>query len=372
MLMKNGLNVASAQRIANAISQVYPEFIADQFLKEIDLGLESLELKQRVNHFIEVLAKHLPQDFAACYKILIQLKPHWDHGDPEDPLRSFAAWPVTDFVAIYGIEYPELAFDCLHYLTGLFSAEFAIRPFIQKYPELSNKYLKQWVTDEDAHVRRLTSEGTRPRLPWGIRLQQFCQDPTPNLALLEQLKDDESEYVRRSVANHLNDIAKDNPDVVINICKRWQKDASTNTQWVIKHACRSLIKSGKPEVFPLLGFAESPKLTVSNLSLVETQLILGDSLSFSIQLASASNNKQKLAVDFVIYHMKANGKLSPKVFKLKELTLKGKETVELSKQHKIKAISTRKYYSGIHQLAIQVNGKEHIIKDFTLEVPEEY
>ena len=374
MLMKDGLNAASAKRIADAISQVYPSFAVESFLHQIEHGLAPLELKQRVNHFIDVLAKHLPQDFAECHGIFMQLKPHWNYGDPEDPLRSFAAWPVTDFVAKYGIDSPDLAFDCLHYLTSLFSAEFAIRPFIEKYPELSSKYLAQWVTDEDHHVRRLTSEGTRPRLPWSIRLQLFCQDPTPNLALLEQLKDDDSEYVRRSVANHLNDIAKDNADIVIALCKSWQANtsnsASANTQWVIKHACRSLIKSGKPEVFPLLGFTKLPKLSLSELTLKDNKLTLGDRLSFSIQLTSTSASKQKLAVDFVIYHMKANGQLSPKVFKLKEVTLNAKETVSLAKQHTMKAISTRKYYSGVHKVAIQVNGKERATKDFTLRLAE--
>jgi 3-methyladenine DNA glycosylase AlkC len=378
MLMKEGLNSVSAERIAGAISQVYPEFAVEQFLQQVDSGLAVLELKERVNHFIEVLAKHLPQDFSDCHKILTQLKPHWDHGNPEDPLRSFAAWPITDFVAIYGLDSPDLAFDCLRYLTSLFSAEFAIRPFIEKYPELSSQYLAQWVTDEDHHVRRLTSEGTRPRLPWGIRLQAFCQDPTPNLALLEQLKDDDSEYVRRSVANHLNDIAKDNPDIVIMLCKRWQSNtptnisakASTNTQWVVKHACRSLIKSGNPDVFPLLGFTESPELIVSELSLANSEVIIGDSLSFDVQLTSTSASKQKLAVDFIIYHMKANGQLSPKVFKLKELTLKSKESIKLTKQHKMKAITTRKYYSGKHQVAIQINGKEYTIKDFNFTVTD--
>ncbi len=372
MLMKEGLNLASAKRIAEAISQVHPDFAVEDFLQQIDSGLSSLELKQRVDHFIEVLASYLPKDFTACHDIFTQLKPHWNYGDPEDPLRSFAAWPVTDFVAKYGIDSPDLAFECLHYLTSLFSAEFAIRPFIQKYPELSNNYLKQWVTDEDYHVRRLTSEGTRPRLPWGIRLQEFCQDPTPNLLLLEQLKDDDSEYVRRSVANHLNDIAKDNADIVIAVCKSWQTNAtakvSANTQWIIKHACRSLIKSGKPEVFPLLGFTKSPAIKVSALSISNSQLTLGDSLNFNVQLTSTSMSKQKLVIDFVIYHMKANGQLSPKVFKLKELTLKGKESIKLTKLHKMKAISTRKYYSGKHQIAIQVNGKEYIIKDFDFTV----
>jgi 3-methyladenine DNA glycosylase AlkC len=368
MLMKEGLNAVSAERIAKAISQVYPDFKTDQFIQQVNSGLASLELKERVNHFITALAKQLPQDFADCHEIFLQLKPHWDYGDPEDPLRSFAAWPVTDFVAQYGIENPDLALECLHYLTSLFSAEFAIRPLIEKYPELSSKYFAKWVTDEDHHVRRLTSEGTRPRLPWGIRLQDFCNDPTPNLTLLEQLKNDESEYVRRSVANHLNDIAKDNPDIVITLCKNWKINATANTQWVIKHACRSLIKSGNPDVFPLLGFTESPELNVTSLSLTNSQLTLGDSLNFVVQLTSTATSKQKLVIDFVIYHMKANGQLSPKVFKFKELTLKGKESIELTKQHKMKAIITRKYYSGKHQIAIQVNGKEYVIKDFNFTV----
>lgn len=367
--MKEGLNAAAASRIANAIVKVYPAFDVAQFEALTQEGLAQLELKERVNHYIEVLAKLLPQDFVDCHKILTQLTPHWDHGIPDDPLRYFAAWPVTDFVAVYGLDHPELSFECMHHLTCLFSAEFAIRPFIQKYPELSRAYLDKWLNDEDEHVRRLTSEGTRPRLPWGIRLQEFCIDPSPNLAGLTQLRDDESEYVRRSVANHLNDIAKDNPDTVIQLCRSWQKGASKNTLWVIKHACRSLIKLGKPEVFPLLGFTENPQVKASSLSIENEQVIQGDSLSFSVDITSTAKSPQKLAIDFVIYHMKANGQLSPKVFKWKELSLKANEKVTLAKQHKMKAISTRKYYSGEHRIAFTINGKEQPSTSFNFHIP---
>lgn len=368
MLMKDGLDLRAAKRIANAMAAVYLKFNSAEFIQQIEQKYQPLELKERVELFIESLSQSLPEDFTKCYDIFMQLKPHWDHGDPNDATRSFAAWPVIDFVAAYGLEHPEQSYPMMKSLTELFSAEFAIRHFIVSDTQTALKYLNQWVDDENHHVRRLVSEGTRPRLPWGIRLKQFCLDPSPCLPLLEKLKDDPSEYVRRSVANHLNDIAKDNPQIVIDLCKTWHKNASKNTQWVIKHACRSLIKSGHNEVFSLLGFTENPKINVEELRLSTEVVNLGEVLEFTFLVTSLANINQHLAIDFVVHHVKANGKLAPKVFKLKELTLAAGQSIELNKKHPIKAITTRKYYAGEHQLDIQINGQVITSTKFVLNV----
>lgn len=368
MLMKDGLAIHAAHRISQAISAVNLSFKSTEFIEFIESELEPLELKERVDLYIEALAKYLPNNFNECHDILMKIKPHWDYGDPNDATRSFAAWPVTDFVAKYGLDDPALSFDLMQELTELFSAEFAIRYFIKQDVELVMTYLEQWVEHENHHVRRLVSEGTRPRLPWGIRLANFCQDPSPCLPLLDKLRNDPSEYVRRSVANHLNDIAKDNPQIVIDTCNRWRKKASKETLWVIKHACRSLVKQGVADVFPLLGFAKNPKITLPNINLSSCDIHLGQTLEFDFILTSNAKQKQKLAIDFVIHHIKANGQLSAKVFKLKELTLNAGESTHLVKRHAIKAITTRKYYAGKHLLEIQINGRSMVKTEFNLTI----
>jgi hypothetical protein len=189
-----------------------------------------------------------------------------------------------------------------------------------------------------------------------MRLHQFIDDPGTNIPLLTSLKDDTSLYVRRSVANHLNDIAKDHPKLVINICRQWYKNANSELQWLIKHATRTLIKAGHPEVFPLLGFTEKPQISVMHLSISNKTIKLGETIAFEFNLLSKSKSRQKLVIDYAIHFVKANGKQQAKVFKLKNVTLTKNENVTLNKQFSFKAISTRKYYTGEHRIEILVNG----------------
>jgi len=222
--------------------------------------------------------------------------------------------------------------------------------------------------DRSEHVRRLASEGTRPRLPWGKQLPSFIEDPTKVIALLENLRDDPSDYVRRSVANNLNDISKDNPDLFIETCKRWLADAVPERKWIIKHACRTLIKTGRPEVFPLLGFTANPKLEISTPTLNPNTVCLGNPLQISAPITSKSDKTQQVVIDYAIHFMKANGKTAPKVFKWKNLKLKARESMVLNKAHPLKAINTRRYYSGAHYLEIMVNGKVMTGAEFELIV----
>lgn len=352
-----GLDKPAAIRIASSITRVYAPFEQTKFVNRIAAGIEPLELKQRLDYFINVLADYLPPDFERACQVLINVKKYWDYGDPNDNLRSFAAWPLTDYVATYGLAHPQLSLNVMYHLTELFSAEFAIRPFIKRYPDLVHQHLTQWQFDDNHHVRRLVSEGTRPRLPWGMRLQAFCKNPNENLIYLENLRSDSTDYVRRSVANHLNDIAKDNPNIVIDICKKWQKNASTETQWVIKHGCRTLIKAGYPPVFPLLGFTERPVLGNIKITLKKSKISLGEYLTFTVELKSKHEQNQKLAIDYAIEFMKANGEQKAKVFKLKEINLAANSPITIVKNHPIKAITTRKYYNGPQNIVLFINGK---------------
>ncbi len=364
--MKDGLGKAAVERIAESLSRAAPGFPTQRFKADTLQGLESLALKQRVRHIIGVLYDCLPNDFNETADILTGAKQSWIAADPGDNLGGFAAWPIIDYVGEHGLSHPEKALEVLKDLTSLFSAEFAIRPFITQHTKLTLQSMEHWCTDPDEHVRRLVSEGSRPRLPWGPRLPQFIADPSPVLRLLEKLKDDESESVRRSVANNLNDTSKDHPEVVIDLCRRWQQNATAKRQWIIRHATRTLVKAGHPDVFGLLGYTGEPKLDFHSLEVSPKAISLGESIEFMFQLQSTNSNPQTIVIDYAVHHMKANGKTSPKVFKLKTLKLAPGETVTLTKRHAIKAITTRAYYPGEHAIEILINGTTFGRADFTL------
>lgn len=367
-LMKDGLGADAVRRMADALHQTHDNFAYRRFEKEANRGLDELELKERVHHLIEVLHRFLPDDFSDASALLVQAKSNWDHGDPKDPLRGFAAWPLIDYVAVYGLDHPEVAVPALRQLTSLFSAEFAIRPFILNHFARTHEYLTRWCDDPDAAVRRLVSEGTRPRLPWGKRLSPFIVDPSPILPLLERLKTDPSESVRRSVANNLNDISKDHPEIVLEICRVWQEEDLPHGDKLIRHALRTLIKAGHPDVFPLLGYTASPRISVQNLALSPTDIRLGESVTLSATLTSTAPTPQRVVLDYAIHHVRANGRTTAKVFKLKILALASRQAVHLSRRHALRKITTRTYYSGTHVCELLINGVSAGRAEFTLRV----
>ncbi len=373
--MKDGLGEDAVERIIAALARSVQDFPVKKFRKDALNGIGTLELKARVHHLIAVLHQYFPDDFEATAALLMKMKTHWDYGDENDPLRWFAAWPVTDYVGVHGLDHPATSLNVLKHLTSLFSSEFAIRPFIERHPAMTFEHLEQWCCDPDEHVRRLASEGTRPRLPWGQQLPHFIADPAPVLPLLESLKDDASEYVRRSVANNLNDISKDHPDLVIAICQKWLKSSGTEIpehkerQWLVRHATRSLVKAGHPDVFALLGFTSNPKVTLQSFVLQDDVIGLGESAVFDIVLQSTSPDVQKIVLDYAVHHRKKSGQLTAKVFKLKTLILQPNASVEVRKAHAFKQITTRKYYSGEHVIALLINGVALGNVNFELSVP---
>lgn len=358
----------AVQQLADCLSEIQPGFNAAAFTKAAIFGLDQLELKARVYHLINILHLHLPQDFEHTAQLLCQVKQH-QLEQQESTIKAFTAWPLIDYVAVYGLQHPKTALKTLAQLTSLFSAEFAIRPFIQRHYDLTLQHLYSWCDSPDFHLRRLASEGTRPRLPWGQQLPQFIKDPKPILPLLEKLKADPEDYVRRSVANNLNDISKDHPQQVLNTCRRWLQQPTKETQWIVRHATRTLIKKDVPEVFTLLGYTERPQLQVK-LTLNSNKLQVGESLQFQVQLTSTAQQSQKLLVDYVIYFMKSNGQLSPKVFKLKTLKLGGGESLSLEKTHRFVPLSTRRYYPGEHRVEVKINGLSFAETAFTLDTAQ--
>lgn len=366
--MKDGLDAAAVQRIGAALAEVAPpQFDRRAFEKEAVAALGPLELKARVHHVVAVLGRHLPGDFKKTAAILRRVPEAWDAGKPSDPFRSFAAWPVIDYVGVYGLGHPEIALETLRRLTGMFTAEFAVRPFFVSQFDAAYTAALAWTADESEHVRRLASEGSRPRLPWGLRLNRFVVDPSPLLPLLDRLKDDPSEYVRRSVANNLNDISKDHPELVVAVGKRWLAAPTKHREWIMRHATRSLVKSGHAGTLALLGFGSRPKVRFSGLRISPRRVPWNGTVGVEFVLSSTAKKAQKLVVDFAVHFVKSSGVQKPKVFKGRRLTLKPGETAAVAWRHHFRDITTRAYYPGKHRIDVVVNGAIVGGGDFMLE-----
>lgn len=338
--------------LALAISRHYKGFNSKSFVN-LKKKLEFLEMKARVCLIRDALKEHLPEDYLTALGILVKTA-----NDPN--LKSFDFWPHTEFVQQFGLNDTAPSLEALKVLTQVFTSEWGVRPFLRLQRKQTLDFLLACASDENVHVRRWASEGTRPRLPWGERLNDFIKDPKHTLPILEKLKFDEELYVRKSVANHLNDIAKDNPDFVLSTLTRWKNEANGKHQekigWILARALRTLIKAGHPKALQLIGVQSKTKILFRKFSLEKKQLRLGDRLNFEFEVVSQSAKKQKLVIDYIVHFVKANGKTSPKVFKLKNCELDSKKTLAISKSHHIKKITTREFYAGVHALEIQING----------------
>ncbi len=370
--MKDVFNRDNIALCGRHIAAHHTGFDSKKFNEVATNELENRELKDRANQICKALSATLPKDFAAAKDILLaSLRPVEDNQELSDVTtdeEGVAGWmilPYSQFIGEHGQHSVETSLDALKLMTKRFSSEFGIRYFFLEHPKVTLEIVARWTQDPCHHVRRLVSEGCRPLLPWAMQLPDFKQDPTHILPLLEALKDDPSEYVRRSVANNLNDIAKNHPQWVADLVEQWMVGADKHRVKLIKHGCRTLVKQGQPKVLRLFGFTPASAIE-SEISVLEPSITLGDSLAIGAVLTNTTSQESKLLLDFVVYHKKANGKLAPKVFKWKELTLAANATVQLEKSHPIKAITTRKYYTGEHQVALQINGEVQPPIDFYL------
>ncbi len=372
---KNLINTTLVQQAAQRLQQVEPGFDGTRFARLAGDGLESLEMKARALHICQALQATLPANFMHAANLLEASLAPPETGEAmgqlqgiESGLRGWILWPVGEYIARCGLAHPERALEALHALTQRFTAEFAIRPFIAHHPELSFATLGRWVGDDSAHVRRLVSEGSRPRLPWGQQLKALIQDPAPTLPLLQALQDDSSAYVRRSVANHLNDIAKDHPRLIAQWLQQHLPQAPAERRLLLRHASRTLIKTGDPAVLKAWGlgsrFAGEAALRVS-----PARVELGGKVQLSIHLQSSSRRNQNLAIDYAVHHVRADGSTSPKVFKGWVLQLPAQGTRQLDKSHPMRLITTRRYYPGRHLVAVHINGQVVAQDSFMLQLP---
>lgn len=357
--LKHIFSPARFRQVAALVAKSYPNFNQRRFLRLATSGLEPLSLLQRMRHGTRALRATLPQDYPAALVILRKLAPHLE-GD-------FVGMMLPDFVGVYGVEDFDASLDTLRFLTRFSSAEFAIREFLRRDLRRTLAVMELWSKDPDEHVRRLASEGSRPRLPWSFRLEALVADPSPVASILESLRTDPSLHVRKSVANHLNDISKDHPDWMLARLASWDL-AHPHTQWIAKRASRSLIKAGHQPALRLFNFTGKPAVRLTRFRLAPARLQLGQSMEFSFALTSTSRRPQQLAVDYRLHYVKASGGTSPKVFKLREVRLSPEQTLRLSKRQTIRNFTTRKHYSGRHHLELLVNGKILARRSFLLRV----
>ncbi|MBH1970418.1 DNA alkylation repair protein [Moraxellaceae bacterium AER2_44_116] len=352
-LLKDRLADDAIQRIAEVLSASQVDFDPARFIQQAHTGLNSLELKERVRHIIAVLAQHLSDDFTQAAQVLQQVPNHWPTHNAQGDY-GFAAWPLIDYVAVYGLHHPDIALQTLKILTPLFTAEFAIRPFLHQHFDLTYGYLQEWAIDENHHVRRLASEGCRPRLPWGQRVPYLMKNPDVIIAVLEQLKDDDSDYVRRSVANNLNDISKDYPETVVRLAQQWLAQPTAHRQAIIKHATRGLVKSGHADALAMLGYSQVFNLQNISFTLNKTEISMDETVQLSLSFLLLE--PQNLVIDYALHLPRANGKKSVKVFKWKTALLAAGQH-QLTQNYTFKLITTRRYYLGEHDFEVLVNGQ---------------
>lgn len=352
--------------IARMIAAVSPRFDSRAFLRDALDGYDALELMQRGRHIADALRVHLPEHYPAAVKILLASARQPTGLKGKNPMGSFLYLPHTLYVSRHGLNDFELSMHAQHSLTQMFTAEMSLRPFIEKHPERTLNTLRQWARDPSEHVRRAVSEATRPRLPWAPRLRAFMRDPRPVLDLLEMLKDDPSLYVRRSVANNLNDIGKDHPELLVQTAARWMKNASANRQWIVRHALRSAVKRGDAGALRVLGFGGGTAGVVKNAKVSPARVKPGGTVTIAFDVANATARSQRMVVDLRVHYVKANGNTSVKVFKLRELELAGKARVALSKRLSLKNLTTRKHHPGKHRVEALINGRAVLLGHFEL------
>lgn len=359
--LKNLYTPELLQKLADLLNTQYKAFDKKLFFKTVfDKDWPNRELKQRMRHITNCIHQFLPIPYAQQINILTPIAHEF---------TGFVAILFPDFVEVYGLDHPDISIPALEHFTQYSSSEFAVRPFIVRYEKRMVKQHLQWAKSKNYHVRRLASEGIRPRLPWAMALPNYKKDPTPLLPILEQLKKDESEYVRRSVANCLNDVSKDHPQLVIEIVNKW-KGISPETDRIVKHASRGLLKKGHTEALAAFGLNHKAKAHIEQLKLSHKRITLGQQLLFSFTLANDENKETEFRVEYKMYFMKANGQLSGKIFQIGTYNLKTCESISINRKHAFVNRTTRKHYKGKHRIAIVVNGNELAEAECILNMPD--
>jgi 3-methyladenine DNA glycosylase AlkC len=334
------------KKLARELASQAPGVSAVAFVKAVTASpWEELELMDRLRKITDCVHRCLPEKYLEALIILRKVA---------EEFKGFDSLVFPDFVGRYGTDHLAESIPALEQFTEMCSSEFAVRPFIERYPKPMFNQLKLWAISSDMHHRRLASEGCRPRLPWSFALKELKKDPTPIFPILEILKADTEDYVRRSVANNLNDISKDHPEKVVELVKRWQ-GTSKEADWIIKHACRTLLKQGRPDVMQLFGFSTPHSVTCSPVRFDKQKVRIGSEVIFSCSMKTTKNALGKVRLEYVVHFIKSNGQSSPKVFQIFEKVETANE-LRIEKRHSFKNLSTRKHFPGDHRFELRVNG----------------
>lgn len=355
--LKYEFSEAFVVELGERLQQVDRSFSSDKFVKSVfDDEWDARELKDRMRHIAAMIGAHLPQDFPTAIRLLRQAS------------AGFSGLPALvfpEFVEQLGLDYWDESMEALANFTILCSSEAAVRPFIRLKEPAMLQQLMTWAQSDNTHLRRLASEGCRPRLPWAPPLRRYIADPSPILPILEALKGDPELYVRRSVANNLNDISKDHPDVALELGQRWL-GASVEQDWVVKHGLRTLLKGGDTDALLLFGYGDPASVRVESIHFDEPKIQIGESATLGFNVILSGKKTQKLRLEYAISFIKANGKRSKKVFQLGEKVVTPGR-FSMSRKHSFRQMTTRKHYPGLHSVSVLVNGKEKGRVDFELE-----
>jgi len=354
---KNRFDLAMIKRFALEIKRVDKSFNEANFVRKAKKNLKNLEMKERTRQIARVMDEVFQKSYVENLKILEKTN-----------LSHFDSFPIFQYIEDFGIEFFDESLESMGNLTNRLSAEFAIRPYLIKDKKKVFKYLKKWAKSKDVHKRRLASEGIRPNLPWGMKVQSIHDDLKFNLQILSQLKDDPEVYVQKSVANHLNDFSHLNPKLLIDILKEWKKNETVQRSWIIRHASRNLFKKGNHGALKLHGYDPKVKLDLNHFKLSQKKIREGDSIEVAFQLENKKNKEEKVLIDYIIYYLKSNGSYSQKVFRLKDTKILKNENLNLKKKISFKKVTTRKHYSGKHFIEIQVNSQRLVKKPFDFKI----
>lgn len=355
--LKRHFDGGAARLVGGMVREAHAGFDVDGYAAEVERRIPGLELKDRVLVLAQGLRDRLPADYPDAVGVLVAILGD-ELGEGDGMFNtSWFLMPVARFVEEYGLGHPDVSLDAIEEITKRHTGEYAVRPYIEQHHDPTMARIARWAVDPSPNVRRLASEGVRPRLPWARTLRQFVHDPHPVLEILEPLRSDPSEYVRKSVANNLNDIARDNPEVALATAVRWSQESTTDeTAWIVKHALRVLVKKGDQRALALLGATGGEHIRVHEMWLWPRDLRLGGSVTLHVELENADSAPHSVAVDYVVHHVRSNGRSTPKVFKLATVDLAPGERRVLEKFHPVRPVTTRAYYPGEHVVDVQVNG----------------
>jgi len=361
---KDWFDKSAAAAMADQICAVHKEFDKASFRRRALKKIEVLEFNDRVKQFSDALHQTLPASYPEAIGILVASLP--EEVDAASVTDGYLQWPIGQFIADYGTDHFKQSIVAMTELTQRFSSEFAVRPYVEKYPDQTLAYLQKQTSHPSEHVRRWCSEGTRTRLPWGNKLNDLIAEPEPVFPILEALLDDESLYVRKSVANNLNDLSKDHPQLVINKCRGWKRKNSPHRDWIIKQGLRGLIKLGDPAALELTGFGTPEKVKVA-LEVSPSVIKVGQTVTMKAVIGNNSKKNQSLMIDYVVHYVRKNSVVNEKVFKWKTVDIEAGGTITVKKSHPMKETTIRALYKGRHKLEVQVNGVRLASGSFTLK-----